>query len=76
MKKDWWAAYENLLDSDEVDWVASFDEWVKSAYGVNIGVPYSMVPDNREVQYTTPTPAVPLEEEEDVDEIHNPCAAP
>ncbi len=76
MKKDWWEPYEALLDSDEVEWVASFDEWVKSEYGVNIGVPYSMVPDNREVKYETPTPAVPLEELEDVDDMYNPCVIP
>ncbi|MBN1511600.1 MAG: polysaccharide deacetylase family protein [Phycisphaerae bacterium] len=76
MKKDWWEPYEELLDSDDLDWIASFDEWVKPEYGANIGVPYTMVPDNREVQYTTPTPAVPLDELEDVDDMYNPCAAP
>ncbi len=76
MKQDWWAPYEQLLDSDDVDWVADFDEWVKALYGANLNVPYSMVPDNREVQYTTPTPAVPLDELEDVDDMYNPCAAP
>ena len=76
MKKDWWEPYEQLLDSDEVEWVADFDEWVKPETGVNINVPFSMVPDNREVQYTTPTPSVPMEELEDVDEMYNPCAAP
>lgn len=74
MKKDWWTPYEEMLDSDEVDWIASFDEWVKPEYGVNIGVPYSMIPDNREVTYQIPTPAVPLDELEDVDEMYNPCA--
>jgi len=76
MKADWWAPYEKLLDSGAVEWVATFDEWVKPENGANIRVPMSMVPDNREVQYTTPTPAVPLEELEDVDEMYNPCAAP
>jgi hypothetical protein len=74
MKKDWWEPYEWLLDSEEVEWVATFDEWVKAEHGVNIGVPLSMVPDNREVTYTTPTPAVPLEELEDVESMYNPCA--
>jgi hypothetical protein len=74
MKKDWWAPYEQLLDSGEVEWVADFDEWVTAQRGVNLKVPFSMVPDNREVQYTTPTPAVPLEDLEDVDEMYNPCA--
>ncbi|HUU83962.1 MAG TPA: polysaccharide deacetylase family protein [Phycisphaerae bacterium] len=76
MKKEWWEPYEELLDGGEVEWVADFDEWVKPENGVNIAVPFSMVPDNREVKYTTPTPAVPLDELEDVDEMYNPCAAP
>ncbi len=75
MKQDWWNPYEELLDGDDVDWVADFDEWVKAQYGANLQVPSSMVPDNREVQYTTPTPAVPLDELDDVDEMYNPCAA-
>ena len=74
MKKDWWAPYEELLDGGEVQWVSDFDEWVTAQRGVNLQVPFSMVPDNREVQYTTPTPAVPLDELEDVDEMYNPCA--
>ena len=76
MKEEWWVPYEQFLDNDEVEWVADFDEWVKPENGVNIAVPFSMVPDNREVQYTTPTPAVPVEELEDVDQMYNPCAAP
>ncbi len=35
-----------------------------------------MIPENREVKYTTPTPSVPLEELEDVDQMYNPCAGP
>jgi hypothetical protein len=76
MKKEWWQPYEQLLGSDDVEWVATFDEWIKPQNGVNISVPFSMVPDNREMNYETPTPAVPLEELEDVDEMYNPCAAP
>jgi len=76
MKAAWWEPYEELLDSGAVEWVATFDEWVKPENGANIGVPLSMVPDNREVEYTTPTPAVPLDELEDVDDMYNPCAAP
>ena len=76
LKKDWWAPYAQLLDGGEIQWAASFDEWVKPERGVNLKVPFSMVPDNREVKYTTPTPSVPLEELEDVDQMYNPCAAP
>ena len=74
MKKEWWEPYERFLDNENVDWIASFDEWVKAKHGVNIGVPLSMVPDNREVTYATPTPAVPVEELENVEETYNPCA--
>jgi hypothetical protein len=76
VKKDWWAAFANLLDGDEVQWAAGFDEWVAPESGVNLEVPLSMIPENREVQYTTPSPAVPMEELEDLDQMHNPCAAP
>jgi hypothetical protein len=75
MKVDWWAPYEELLDSGEVEWAADFDEWVTPQSGVNIGVPLSLIPENREVQYTTPTPAVPLDDLEDVDQMYNPCGA-
>jgi len=75
MKEEWWEPYRRFLDNENVDWVATFDEWVKPQHGVNIGVPLSMVPENREVKYQTPAPAVPLEELEDVDMAHNPCAA-
>lgn len=76
MKATWWEQYRELLDSDEVRWAADFDEWVSSASGVNIQVPISMVPDNREVSYDTPTPSEPLDELEDVDDMYNPCGAP
>lgn len=76
MKKDWWAAYEQLLDGGEIRWAAGFNEWVAARNGVNLHVPLTMIPDNREVQYTTPTPSVPLEELEDLDQMYNPCAAP
>lgn len=76
VKKDWWAAYESFLDGGGVRWAADFDEWVAPESGVNLEVPLSMIPENREVQYTTPTPSVPLEELEDLDQMYNPCASP
>jgi len=76
MKQAWWTVYENLLDSGEIQWAESFDAWVTAASGVNIQVPLSMIPVNREVLYDTPTPAVPLEELENVDQLYNPCGAP
>jgi hypothetical protein len=73
-KQEWWDAYAQLLDGGEVEWVADFDAWVAPESGVNLHVPMSLIPENREVLYTTPTPAVPLEEIEDVDQMYNPCA--
>ncbi len=76
MKKVWWEAYKDFLDSDEVTWAADFDEWVASESGVNVCVPLELVPENREVKYETPTPSEPLDELEDVDNMYNPCGAP
>lgn len=76
MKAAWWAVYEKLLDCDDVRWAANFDEWVQPASGVNIQVPLSQIPVNREVKYDTPRPAVPLEELENVDQMYNPCGVP
>lgn len=76
MKKAWWAQYENLLDSGEVRWAADFDEWVTPECGVNLQLPMSLIPINREVQYETPAPSEPLDDLEDVDQMHNPCGAP
>lgn len=76
MKQTWWAVYEGLLDSDEIRWAADFDAWVAPESGVNLQVPLSQIPVNREVQYDTPNPSEPLEELEDVDQMYNPCGAP
>jgi hypothetical protein len=74
MKEAWWVPYVDFLDGSQVEWAASFDEWVMPESGVNLRVPLSLIPENREVLYTTPAPAEPLEELEDVDEMYNPCA--
>lgn len=76
MKEAWWGVFENLLDSGEVRWAADFDEWVLAENGVNLHVPMNLIPDNRDMQYATPAPATPLEDLEDVDQMHNPCGAP
>ncbi|MGD2108037.1 MAG: polysaccharide deacetylase family protein [Phycisphaerae bacterium] len=76
MKKEWWDVYSKLLDNGEIRWAPDFDEWITAESGVNLRVPLSMVPDNREVTYAAPSPSVPLEEMEDVDQMHNPCGAP
>lgn len=76
MKAEWWDVYADALDAGEIRWVSSFDEWVKPENGVNLQLPMDLIPSNREVTYTTPTPSVPLEELEDLDQMHNPCGAP
>lgn len=76
MKKDWWNVYRELLDSDRVRWAATFDEWASSQSGVNLQLPLSLIPANREVKYDTPAPAIPLDQLENVDEMFNPCGAP
>lgn len=76
MKQDWWAVYRWLLDSDEVRWAADFDDWLRPENGVCLRLPMSLIPINREVQYTTPTPTTPLDELANVDQMHNPCGAP
>lgn len=75
-KQAWWDVYSSLLDSGKVRWAADFDDWMKPENGVIIRVPMSLIPVNREVQYTTPTPSTPLDELDDIDQIHNPCGAP
>lgn len=76
MKRDWWEVYEWLLDSGQVRWAADFDEWLRPENGVRLRLPMSLIPNNREVQYTTPTPTTPLDELADLDQMHNPCGAP
>jgi len=76
MKQEWWEVYRGVLDSDRIRWAASFDEWAASASGVNLQVPMSLIPANREVRYDTPAPSTPLDQMADVDHMHNPCGAP
>ncbi len=76
MKQAWWDVYRQLLDSGEVHWAADFDEWLQPENGVRLRLPMILIPINREVQYTTPTPTTPLDELEDLDQMHNPCGAP
>jgi len=76
MKKVWWQAYKDFLDSEEVTWAADFDEWAASESGVNVRVPMELAPQNREVKYETPTPSEPLDELGDVNNMYNPCGAP
>jgi len=76
MKQAWWDVYDWLLDAREIRWAADFDEWLKPENGVCLRLPMSLIPINREVQYTTPAPTTPLDELADVDQMYNPCSVP
>jgi glutaredoxin len=66
IKKSWNDVYIKFFNQADVVWLDldSFGE-------VDIYLPFSQIPTNRDVQYDTPHPAIPLDEEED---INNPCS--
>jgi hypothetical protein len=65
-KARWNEVYVDMFDNIEVDWV-TLEEFGK----VDVYDSYENIPVNREVQYTTPKPEIPLDEEIGV---NNPCA--
>jgi hypothetical protein len=66
LKESWNNVYVKFMDEANVNWV-DLDTFGQTT----VVLPFASIPDNREVQYETPHPATPLEEEKDVD---NPCA--
>ena len=66
MKKEWNDAYLKFFDSANVEW-ESLDEFTKAP---DLILPFSKIPQNREVQYVQPKPVKSLEETENV---NNPC---
>lgn len=68
LKARWNEVYIRFFDAadeQKVEWL-NLDE-----FGSNVKkLPYSEIPENREVQYDQPKPAIPLDEEENV---NNPC---
>lgn len=66
MKAAWNAEYLAFFDSGKVRW-----QNLDTFGNVDMIMPFSQIPDNREVQYTVPNPLVPLDDEPNVD---NPCA--
>lgn len=66
LKKSWNDVYLKFFDESDIEWV-SLDTFGE----VDTTLAFTEIPDNREVQYETPHPAVPLEDEENVS---NPCA--
>ncbi len=66
LKKSWNDVYLEFFDSNKIDWV-SVDEFLN----VDVNASFEDIPQNREVQYDTPKPLIPLEDEENV---NNPCS--
>lgn len=56
---EWWTEYERILSSPKIDW-NGFDAWIANQSVITL--PNSEIPVNREVKYTTPNPAKPMEE--------------
>lgn len=64
MKERWNEVYIDFFDETDIVW-KDLD-----TFGVvDIEMPFEEIPENREVQYTTPKPAVPLEDEPDVENM-------
>jgi len=66
LKKEWNDVYLKFFDNADVEW-ESLDEFAKEP---DLVLPFSEIPQNREVQYVQPKPIKPLEETENV---YNPC---
>jgi len=60
VKLHWWDAYQDLFNADIVTW-KSLDEFTTRP----IVLPNAQIPVNTEVQYVTPQPKIPLEQETD-----------
>jgi hypothetical protein len=66
LKQRWFDVYMNFFDSTDIEWLD-----LDSFGQVDVYASMEDIPVNREVQYTTPKPAVALEDEVNV---NNPCA--
>jgi len=62
-KARWWRTYASALSRPEVTW-RGFDSWIRAIKAVDL--PFADIPDNREVKYVAPKPAVPLDQLEDI----------
>lgn len=65
-KTGYWEVYKEALAEPALAW-RSFDDWLKAV--TVIERPLAQIPENRELQYLEPQPAVPLEEIADLPEI-------
>lgn len=64
-KVGYWAVYKEALESPSFAW-RSFGDWL--GHVTVVARPYSEIPENREVQYLEPHPAVPLDQLQDLPE--------
>ena len=60
---EWWKEYERVLNSDKVSW-NGFDKWLNNQKVIVLD--NAEIPINREVKYTKPNPAKPMEDYEAV----------
>jgi len=65
-KVGYWNVYADTLESSSFAW-RTFDDWLANVTVVSRA--YSEIPENREVQYLEPTPAVPLDQLQDLPEV-------
>jgi len=65
LKKSWNDVYLKFFDQSDISWL-NLDDFGK----IDSTLSFMDIPSNREVQYETPHPAVPLDEEAN---IENPC---
>ena len=65
-KAGYWAVYEEALGNEDVTW-RPFNEWLDAVAVVESA--YADIPENREVEYLVPTPAVPFDELEDLPDV-------
>jgi hypothetical protein len=67
-KVGYWNVYQEALESPSFTW-RTFDSWIERVSVIEL--PYSEVPENREVEYLDPMPSVPLEQLQDLPELGN-----
>src|SRR5690606_13847772 len=65
-KVGYWEVYEDALDSPDFTW-RTFDDFMQNVAVVSL--PYAQIPENREVEYLEPKPAVPLQQLANLPEV-------
>jgi hypothetical protein len=65
-KRGYWSVYAGALDDPAIAW-AGFNDWMGK---VTVDRrPYAQIPENRELEYLEPQPAVPLDQLENLPEV-------